>query len=130
MANQILNLEAQDFPSSPIVLFTSGYIQRKQGNISESNGFFLKARDSVPSIPTFQLKVDYERGTNHYLLLEWGPARKLLTHFLDNNKSEAFRTYCAYQIAFCLLMMGQEEEAAPYMRMVGPWVRKVRLVVI
>jgi len=124
VSNQILNLEAEQFPTSPVVLFTSGYVQRKQGNICESNGFFLKARDSVPSIPNFQLKVDYERGTNHYLLLEWGPARKLLTHFLDNNKSEAFRTYCAYQIAFCLIMMGQEDEATPYMRMVGPWVRK------
>ena len=125
VSNQILEMETERFPSCPPILVASGYVQRKQGNIEKSHEYFERASAAVPALPAFQVKMTYERGTNHFLLMEWEPACDLLSDFLKKNKAEAFRTYCAFQIAICWIMRGKNDEATVYMKMVGPWVRKV-----
>jgi len=105
-------------------LFTSAYVLRKQGKIQESSDAFLKAKTAMQEVPAFQLKVDYELGSNHFMLLEWNQALEYLTRFLDGYDAEAFRTYCAYQVAFCYIMLENQAKAIEYMKKVQPWVRK------
>ena len=125
VSNQILDLEVESSPNSALILFTSGYVLRKQGKVQEATEQFQKAKSGMSAIPEFQLKIDYEMGTNNFLLLKWADAVVLLTHFLENTKAEAFRAYCAYQIAFCHIMLGDNDKAAVFMKKIKSWVRKV-----
>jgi tetratricopeptide (TPR) repeat protein len=122
---QILVQEIEAYPNSAIVAFTYGYVLRKEGKLQESSEYFLRAKEYGGDVPEFQLKIEYELGCNYYLQLQWEPALQHLTHFLANYQSEGFRTYCAYQIGFCHAILGNNEQAAVFMKKVQPWVRKV-----
>jgi len=124
VSNQILELEIDKFPNSPLILYACGYVLRKQGNLEQSTEQFKKAKDGMSEISEFQTKIDYEIGSNHFVLREWNQAVIYLTKFIENYTAESFRTYCAYQIGFCYILLGDKNKATRYMKMVEPWVRK------
>lgn len=79
----------------------------------------------MKEIPEFQLKIEYELGSNHFMLLEWNQAVQYFTKFLNEFQAEAFRAYCAYQLAFCHFVLGDTAKAVENMKKIQPWVRKV-----
>lgn len=122
--NQILDRLKEDYPASPIVNFVVGYIQRKQGLLESSSAQFSSCIEHAAELPEFQEKVEYELGYNCYLQLRWDEAAKYLEKFYRSKVSEQFRAYCAFQVGFCYLMMGDNNKAMNYMKTVEKYVRK------
>lgn len=127
VANQILDLELDKSPNSPLILFTNGYVLRKQGKMSESSENFLLAKKSMTEVPEFQLKIEYELGSNHFMSLEWNQAVNCFTKFLNEFESDAFRAYCAYQLGFCHFVLGDVQKATENIKKIQPWIRKVTI---
>ncbi|KAL6070835.1 hypothetical protein QOT17_006591 [Balamuthia mandrillaris] len=112
------------FPKGVLFQYLGAQMLTKEGQVEQAIALYEEAYANSQQLRQMQLIFEFEIGECYAILSEWEKACQHYDAFLKENKTTAYRCWCAFHKGVAHCMLGENKEARASFLLASGYVRK------